>query len=140
MPLWLIYALFATFFAGLTSVLAKYGIQKFNSDLGLVIRTVAVLGFVVLNLFLWGGQKDLPQITLRSIVFLVLSGLTTAISWIFYYRAIQIGTVSWVATIDKGSIVITILLSVWLLKEPLTPKLALGAGLLVAGLCVLVWK
>ena len=140
MPLWLIYALFATLFAGLTSVLAKYGIQKFNPDLGLAIRTIAVLGFVLLNLFLWGGQKDLPQITLRSLVFLVLSGLTTAISWICYYRAIQIGTVSWVATIDKGSIVITILLSVWLLKEPLTPKLALGAGLVVVGLCVLVWK
>lgn len=140
MPVWLIYALVSTVFAGLTAVLAKVGIQKLSSDLGLAIRTIAVLGFVLLNLFLWGGNKELPQITLRSLIFLILSGLTTAVSWICYYRAMQLSTVSWVAAIDKGSIVITILLSVWLLKEPLTPRLALGAGLIVAGLLVLVWK
>ena len=116
MPVWLIYALVSTVFAGLTAVLAKVGIQKLSSDLGLAIRTIAVLGFVLLNLFLWGGNKELPQITLRSLIFLILSGLTTAVSWICYYRAMQLGTVSWVAAIDKGSIVITILLSVWLLK------------------------
>lgn len=140
MPAWLIYALVATVFAGLTSVLAKFGIQKLSSDLGLAIRTIAVLSCVLLNLFLWGGHKDLPYITPRSLTFLILSGLTTAVSWICYYRAMQLGSVSWVAAIDKGSIVITILLSVWLLKEPLTPRLALGAGLIVAGLLVLVWK
>lgn len=140
MPVWLIYALVSTVFAGLTAVLAKIGIQKLSSDLGLAIRTIAVLGFVLINLFLWGGHKELPQITSRSLIFLILSGLTTAVSWVCYYRAMQLGTVSWVAAIDKGSIVITILLSVWLLKEPLTPRLALGAGLIVAGMLVLVWK
>jgi transporter family protein len=140
MELWLLYAIIATVFAGLTSVLAKFGIQKLSSDLGLAIRTIAVLGFVLINLFLWGGQKSIGQITSRSLLFLILSGFTTAVSWICYYRAMQLGSVSWVAAIDKGSIVITILLSVWLLKEPMTPRLAIGGSLILAGLLVLVWK
>ena len=140
MPIWLLYALGATLFAGLTAVLAKMGIQKISADLGLAIRTLVVLLFVVMNLFLWGGQRDFPQLTSKSILFLALSGFTTAVSWICYYRAIQLGTVSWVAAIDKGSIVITILLSFWLLKEPLTPRLLMGGALILAGLLVLVWK
>lgn len=139
MPLWLIYALLATFFAGLTSVLAKFGISKISSDLGLAIRTSIVFVLVWLNLFAWGGIKGIEQLTSKSLLFLILSGITTSLSWIFYYRAMKLGTVSYVAAIDKGSIVITILLSVALLKEPLTPKLFLGAVFIFIGLIILIW-
>ena len=139
MPLWLIYALLATFFAGLTSVLAKFGISKINADLGLAIRTSIVFVLVWLNLFAWNGVKGIEQLTSKSFLFLVLSGITTSLSWIFYYRAMKLGTVSYVAAIDKGSIVITILLSVALLKEPLTPKLLLGAVVIFIGLIILIW-
>ena len=139
MPLWLIYALLATFFAGLTSVFAKFGISKINSDLGLAIRTSIVFVLVWLNLFAWNGVKGIEQLTSKSFLFLVLSGITTSLSWIFYYRAMKLGTVSYVAAIDKGSIVITILLSVALLKEPLTPKLLLGAVVIFIGLIILIW-
>ncbi len=139
MPLWLIYALLATFFAGLTSVLAKFGISKINSDLGLAIRTSIVFVLVWLNLFAWGGIKGIEQLTSKSLLFLILSGITTSLSWIFYYRAMKLGTVSYVAAIDKGSIVITILLSVALLKEPLTPKLFFGAAVIFIGLVILIW-
>jgi transporter family protein len=95
---------------------------------------------VVINVLVWRGAKDLSQLTSRAVLFLVLSGITTSLSWIFYYRAMKIGTVSYVAAIDKGSILITILLSVMLLKEPLTPRLAAGAVLILAGMVVLIWK
>jgi transporter family protein len=140
MPTWIFYALLATLFAGLTSVLAKFGIEKISSDLGLAIRTAVVFVFVVINVLVWRGAKDLSQLTSRAVLFLVLSGITTSLSWIFYYRAMKIGTVSYVAAIDKGSILITILLSVMLLKEPLTPRLAAGAVLILAGMVVLIWK
>ena len=140
MPTWLVYALLATLFAGLTSVLAKFGLQKINADLGLAIRTAVVFILVTLNLFAWSGHKDYSQLTARTIIFLALSGATTALSWIFYYRAIKLGTVSYVAAIDKSSIVITILLSFLFLKEPMTPKLIAGATLIFAGMVVLIWK
>lgn len=140
MPIWLIYALLATFFAGLTSVLAKFGIQKINADLGLAIRTTVVLLLVVLNVFAWQAYKDFSELTPKTILFLVLSGTTTALSWIFYYRAMKLGSVSYVAAIDKGSILLTIVLSVTLLREPLTPKLALGAAFILMGMLILVWK
>ena len=140
MPLWLIYALLATFFAGLTSVLAKFGISKISSDLGLAIRTSVVFVLVWLNLFAWSGIKGIEQLTSKSLLFLILSGITTSLSWIFYYRAMKLGTVSYIAAIDKGSILITLVLSFLLLKEPLTPKILMGAGLIFCGLVVLIWK
>lgn len=140
MPLWLIYALISTFFAGMTAVLAKYGLSKINSDLGVAIRTSMVFLFVIINAIAMRSFKDAEHLSFRDIIFLTLSGLTTSLSWIFYYRAIKIGAVSTVAAIDKGSIVITILLSFFFLREPLTPKLILGALLILSGMIVLVWK
>jgi transporter family protein len=140
MQIWLLYALLAMFFAGLTSVLAKYGLKDISADLGLVVRTAVVFGMVVINFFLWQDIKNVQQLSGKALWFLVLSGLTTSFSWIFYYKAIKIGEVSVVATIDKGSLFITILLYLLLLKEPATPKLLLGAGLIFAGLVVMVWK
>jgi transporter family protein len=140
METWLVYALLATFFAGLTSVLAKFGLKNINADLGLAIRTTVVLIVVLLNVFAWKGIKDLAALSGKTILFLALSGLTTAFSWIFYYRAVKIGDVSMVASIDKGSIVLTILLSFLFLKEPMTPKLLVGGALILTGMIVLVWK
>ena len=140
MPQWLIYALLATFFAGLTSVLAKFGIKNVNADLGLAIRTAIVFLLVSANALACKASRDVSGLSTKTILFLVLSGVTTTLSWIFYYRAIKIGSVSYIAAIDKGSIVLTILLSVWLLKEPLTPKLLFGAGFILVGMIILIWK
>ena len=127
-------------FAGLTSVLAKYGLQNIHPDLGLGIRTTTI--FILIMLFNLVGEKykGLSEITPTQTLLLILSGITTTFSWLFYYRAMKDGLVSYVAAIDKGSIVITLLLSFILLKEPATPKLLLGASLIFAGMIVLVWK
>lgn len=140
METWLIYALLATLFAGLTSVLAKYGMNGIGSDLGLALRTSVVFILVTMNVFMLQGIKEIGNLTRHNILFLILSGITTSLSWIFYYRAMKLGNVSMVASIDKGSIIITILLSFLILKEPLTAKLLLGAGFILIGMIVLIWK
>lgn len=140
MPKWVLYSLISMLFAGFTSVVAKMGLKDISADLGLAVRTTVVFGLVVLNFLVFQNVRDASQLNARTVGFLAVSGLTTSLSWIFYYKAIQIGRVSDVALIDKGSIVITILLSVTLLREPVTPKLLVGGGLILAGLLVLVWR
>lgn len=137
---WILYSIISMFFAGLTSVIAKFGLKNISSDLGLAVRTTVVFGFVLLNFVIFQETKEIQNLTTKSVMFLVVSGLTTTLSWIFYYKAIQIGEVSYVASIDKGSILITLLLSFTLLKEPVTPKIIIGGGLILIGLIVLVWK
>lgn len=137
---WKLQAVIAAVFAGLASVLAKSGLQGISADLGLAIRTAVVFTLVTANALTTGGAQQLGVLTARQISLLALSGLTTSLSWIFYYRAMKTGTVSFVALIDKGSIVITLLLSFWLLREPFTPRVATGATLVIAGLLVLTWK
>src|ERR1044071_3180916 len=111
---WILFAFISMFFAGLTSVIAKFGLKNITGDLGVAIRTSAVLIFVWANVLMFGHTKHLPALTRTDLLFLVMSGLTTALSWIFYYKAIKIGEVSVVAGIDKASLVVTILLSLWL--------------------------
>jgi transporter family protein len=137
---WIVLALLSMFFAGLTSVIAKFGLKGISADLGLAVRTVIVFIFVTLNFFVWQNVKQIGQLTKSNLLFLGISGITTSLSWIFYYRAIKIGNVSQVALIDKGSILITLLLSFTLLREPVTPKIMVGAGLILAGLIVLAMK
>lgn len=137
---WIVYSLISMFFAGLTSVIAKYGMKNISSDLGLAIRTSVVFVFVMLNFMIFQNMKEVSNLTSRAIVFLMISGVTTSLSWIFYYKAIKIGEVSYVASIDKGSIVITLLLSFIILGEPLTPKLFIGAALIIIGMLVLTIK
>ena len=127
-------------FAGITSILAKFGLQNINADLGLGIRTATIFILVSILVFSTDKLKDLPQITSKQFILLVLSGLTTTISWVYYYRAMKDGPVSYIASIDKASILITLLLSFVLLKEPVTPKIILGGTLIFIGLVVLVWK
>ncbi len=137
---WLFLALLSMFFAGLTSVIAKFGLKDISADLGLAVRTAVVFVLVILNFLFWQQTDSISQLTPKAIGFLAVSGLTTSLSWIFYYKAIKIGNVSQVALIDKGSILITLLLSFLILKEPLTPKILLGSLLIFAGLLVLIWK
>ena len=143
METWKVQAILAALFAGLTSVLAKSGMKHLGPDVSLALRTCVVFTLVLLNALLWTGGRPfaaLAEARGRDLALLALSGLTTSLSWIFYYRAMKTGTVSFVSLVDKGSILITLLLSFWLLKEPFTPKIALGGVLVLAGLGVLTWK
>jgi transporter family protein len=140
METWKLQAILAAVFAGLTSVLAKSGLTGLSADTGLAIRTAVVFLVVSANAFAIGGTSEIGAITARNLALLALSGVTTSLSWIFYYRAMKTGTVSTVALIDKGSIIITLLLSFSLLREPFTARVVLGAALILAGVGVLSWK
>ncbi|MCS6795315.1 MAG: EamA family transporter [Raineya sp.] len=140
MKIYHIFALIAMFFAGLTSVIAKAGLKNVSGDTGLAIRTLFVFILVWLNILLFNSLKDFENLTKKDILFLALSGLTTSLSWIFYYKAIKIGSVSEVALIDKGSILITLALSFIFLNETFTWRILLGALLIMAGIVVLTWK
>jgi len=136
----ILFALISMFFAGITAVIAKLGMKNVSGDAALVVRTSLIFILVWLNAFAFRHAQSLSLLTRKDLLFLCLSGLTTFLSWLFYYRAMKDGSVALVSTIDKASIVVTILLSVWILKEPLTMRLAVGGGLILAGLVVLIWK
>jgi bacterial/archaeal transporter family protein len=141
MEKWILYALISMLFAGLTSVVAKFGMTNLSSDTALAIRTLVVLSIVLANAFLFRNAfGELKQAPLSNYLFLSISGITTAVSWIFYYRAMKLGPVSYIASIDKASILVTLLLSFLLLKEPLTAKLVTGASFILIGMLLLVWK
>ncbi len=135
-----LFALISMVFAGVTAVLAKFGMKNVSGDTALTVRTSFIFLFVWLNAVAFRHVQGLSLLTRRDFLFLGLSAATTFLSWLFYYRAMKDGNVSVVATIDKASIVITILLSFWLLKEPFTWRVAAGASLITAGLLVVVWK
>jgi bacterial/archaeal transporter family protein len=137
---WIIYSLLSMLFGGATAVIAKFGMKNVSSDAAVAVRTTAVFGFVWLNLLLFQKFRELRNLTQLDITFLCLSAVTTTLSWIFYYRAVKEGQVAVVSAIDRGSIVVTILLSLWLLREPLTLKVAAGAALIMIGTLVLIWK
>jgi transporter family protein len=135
-----ILALISMVFAGVTAVIAKLGLKNVSGDTGLAVRTIFVFGFVVINTLVFKHLKEFKALTTSDVGFLALSALTTTLSWIFYYRAVKLGDVSQVALIDKASILVTLLLSFLVLKEPFTWRVALGGGLMLAGLLVLVLK
>ncbi len=130
---WLIYALLSALFAALTAILAKIGVSDVNSNLDTAIRTIVILFFAWGIVFSQGTFKQLGSISQYSLLFLVLSGIATGLSWLFYFRALQLGTASQVAPIDKLSLVLTIVLAVIFLKEKLTLSVAVGALLMSAG-------
>ncbi len=136
--MWLIFAILSAVFAALTSILAKVGISDVNSTLATAIRTVVVLAMSWGMVFLTKVQGGLTEISRRSWIFLILSGLATGASWLFYYRALQLGEVSKVVPIDKMSIVITLVLAFLFLHEQFTVKSLIGAILLTAGTLVMV--
>jgi bacterial/archaeal transporter family protein len=124
-------------FAGLTSVIAKLGLKNVSGDTGLVIRSSFVFLFTWMNVLAFNRVNDFGQLTKKDILFLGISAITTSLSWIYYYRAIKIGNVSEVALIDKGSIMITLLLSILFLNEEFTWKVGLGGMMILGGIIVL---
>ncbi len=141
MERWIIYAIISMLFAGLTSVIAKFGMKDLSSDTALAIRTSVVFTIVIANAFiLRNAYNELQNAPAKNLIFLAISGITTSLSWIFYYRAMKEGQVSYVASIDKASIVVTLLLSFLILKEPITAKVLLGAGFILTGMVILIWK
>ena len=140
MPTWLLYALVSAFFAALTAIFAKAGLKEVNSDLATAIRTGIILFITWGIVFFKGNAGGINNLSKNNWLFLTLSAIATGLSWLFYYKALQLGKVSEVTAIDKGSIVFTILLSFLFLKEPMTPKLLIGAGLVFAGMLVIIWK
>ncbi len=136
--MWIVYALLSAFFAALTSILAKTGMKNVNSNVGTAIRTVVVLFMAWLIVFLTGKYKEIPNITQRSWIFLILSGIATGLSWLCYFKALQIGDASKVVPVDKFSVVITMVLAFLFLGEPLNTKTIAGGVLITFGMLVLV--
>lgn len=136
--MWFILALASAVFAALTSIFAKIGIEGVNSNLATALRTVVVLIFAWGMVFLTEAHKGIGEISRRSWLFLILSGLATGASWLCYFKAIQIGEVSKVVPIDKLSVVITLLLAFAFLKEPFTTKSLIGTVLIGAGTLMMV--
>ncbi len=138
--MWKYYALLSAFFAALTAIFAKIGVKDVNSDLATAIRTTVIL-LITWGIVLVGNhQAEVKTIQNHTWIFLVLSGCATGLSWLFYFKAIQLGDVSRVAPIDKLSVVITICLAFLFLKEPVNLKTILGAALITAGSIVMLYK
>ena len=136
---WVGFAIGSAFFAGLTAILGKLGVEGLNSNLATFIRTVVIL-FVVMAIISMRNEWQLPQhIAVKPVIFLILSGIATGLSWLCYYRALQLAPASWVAPIDKLSVVIAIILGVTVLGEPISAKLLIGAGLILSGVLVLAF-
>jgi len=136
--MWLILAIGASVFAALTSILAKVGIAGVNSNLATAIRTFVVLLMSWGMVFITNAQSGIWEISRRSWIFLILSGLATGVSWLCYYKALQLGDVSKVVPIDKLSVVITMVLAAFLLHEKFTPKSIIGCVLIAAGTLLMV--
>lgn len=136
--MWLVFACLSAVFAALTSILAKVGIEGVNSNLATAIRTVVVVLMAWVMVFLTNAQNGLTEISRKSWIFLILSGLATGASWLCYYSALQMGSASKVVPIDKMSVVLTLILAFVFLHEELTLKSLVGCILLGAGTLVMV--
>ena len=138
--MWWIYAVGSAVFAALTSILAKIGIENVNSNLATAIRTIVVLILAWGMVFLTGSQSGIKEISSKSWLFLILSGLATGFSWLCYYHAIQVGDVSKVVPIDKLSVVLTVILAFILFHEMVSWKSVAGCVLIGAGTLLMVMK
>lgn len=138
--MWKLFAILSALFAALTSILAKIGIKGVDSNLATAIRTVVIIILAWGIVFATGAQHGMTTLSKRNWMFLILSGVATGLSWIFYYKAIALGNVSQVAPIDKSSIVLTLILSFFILKEEFTAKTIIAGLLITAGTFVMLWK
>jgi bacterial/archaeal transporter family protein len=136
--MWWIYALFSAFFAALTAIFAKVGIKGVDTDVATAIRTVVILVIAWAIAFARGGVATIQTLSRQNILFLFLSGIATGLSWIFYFKALQLGKVSQVAPVDKLSVALAIILSILFLGEALTWKTGVGALLIISGTLVLI--
>ncbi|ATB31210.1 EamA family transporter [Melittangium boletus] len=130
---WWTYALLSAGFAAATAILAKVGVEGVPSTLATALRTVVILAFAWGIAFVRGEHHVLPSLSRKTLLFLALSGVATGLSWLAYFRALQLGPASRVAPIDKLSLALTVLLAVLFLKEPLSWRLGLGVSLMVVG-------
>ncbi|PSB56753.1 EamA family transporter [Chamaesiphon polymorphus] len=135
---WWIYALLAAFFAALTTIFAKIGVANVDANLATAVRTVIILFFAWGIVLAQGKLPLLATISPRSLIFLIVSGVATGLSWLFYFQALKLGKTAQVAPIDKSSVVMVILFSALFLQEPLTSKVIVGGLLIVVGTLVLV--
>ncbi|WP_315079722.1 EamA family transporter [uncultured Clostridium sp.] len=136
--MWFYFALLSALFAALTSILAKIGIDNINSNLATAVRTVVVLIMVWGMVFISGTQSQISNISQKSWVFLILSGIATGLSWLFYYKALQLGDASKVVPVDKFSVVISMILAFVILKETITLKTIIGGLLITLGTFVMI--
>lgn len=136
----MIYALLSMLFAGVTAIFAKYGLEKVDADLGMSIRTAVIFLLVAVMAVAGDSLSKMSSLSRRQIWLLVGSGVTAYLSWVCYFRALKDGPVTYVATIDKASLVVTLVLAFFLLREPMKPQVLIGGGLMLAGMLVLVWK
>jgi bacterial/archaeal transporter family protein len=137
--MWAVYALFSALFAAMTSILGKIGVENVNSNLATAIRTVVVLVLAWAIVFATKAHGAITEISRRSLVFLVLSGIATGLSWLCYYRALQMGPASRVIPIDKSSVVFGMILAFIVLRETLTVKAIIGGSLIAIGTFVLIF-
>ncbi len=138
--MWKLYAVLAALFAALTSILTKLGIKGVDANLATAIRTVVIVLLAWSIVLASNAQKGIASLTRQNWTFLILSGIATGLSWLFYYKAISMGDVSKVAPIDKSSIVLTLLLSFFVLGEQFTAKTLIAGALITAGTFVMLWK
>ena len=138
--MWMLYAFGSALFAGVTSILAKCGIRKTDSNVATAIRTVVVLAFSWLMVFVVGSQDTIGEIAPETLLFLVLSGLATGASWLCYFHALQIGDINKVVPVDKSSIILTVLLAFFLLKEPVSLTKAVGLAAIGAGTYLMIQR
>ncbi|MBS1731130.1 MAG: EamA family transporter [Bacteroidetes bacterium] len=136
--MWWIFAILSAIFAALTAIFAKVGIRGVDTDLATAIRTVVILILAWGIAFFRGGTNTIHTLTKQNIIFLGLSGIATGLSWIFYFKALQLGKVSQVAPVDKLSVALAIILSVIFLGEKLSMQGIIGAVLIIAGTIVLI--
>ena len=140
MKTWVVYAIVSMIFAGFTSVIAKMGLSGISGELGLTLRTTFVFIFVLLFALATVPMSSFTGLKPDNYLWLGLSGVTTSLSWIFYYKALKEGEVSTIALIDKGSVVVAVLLACWILKEQITLKVISGGLLMILGLLVIARK
>lgn len=137
---WKLFALGSAFFAGLTAIFGKLGVEGLNSNLATLIRTVVIL-MITIAIVSFQGEWRFPSrpLEMRPVMFLILSGIATGFSWLLYYRALQLAPASMVAPVDKLSVAFAIVLGVLFLGEPVTSRLIIGGFLIVSGAMVLIW-
>jgi len=140
MEKWVFHAFLSMFFAGFTSVIAKVGLAGISAELGLTVRALFVTGFVLIFALATVPFEQWSLLTGHNYLWLSLSALSTAATWVFYYKALKFGDVATVSLIDKGSVVVAMLLAWLLLKEHITLRMVAGAGLIIAGLLVIARK
>lgn len=138
--MWLVYALLSALFAALTAIFGKLGVANVNSNLATGIRTAVILIMIWSIVMARGEAKGISTLSKQNITFLIISGIATGLSWLFYFKALQLGKVSQVAAVDKLSVALTIIIAALFLGEQLTLKTFAGASLIIIGTVLLAWK